>query len=71
METKIIPHGKGKRREKSELEELKRQNTELKQELEKARLENENNRMREEIYLLRKGNLPSPWYPYGWWPIFC
>jgi hypothetical protein len=27
--------------------------------------------MREEIDLLRKWNLPSPWYPYGWWPIFC
>ena len=72
MRTEITPHCKGKRKEKkSELEELKRQNAELKQELEKASLENENNRMREEIELLRKWNLPSPWYPYGWWPIFC
>ena len=55
MRTEITPHCKGKRKEKkSELEELKRQNAELKQELEKASLENENNRMREEIELLRK-----------------
>lgn len=48
------PHPEWK--EKSELEELKRQNAELKQELEKARLEDENNRMRGEIDLLRKRN---------------
>ena len=55
---------------------LEEENKKLKEEirfLEECldRKEKLNEGYREEIDLLKKWNLPSPWYPYGWWPIFC